>query len=107
MASPDFEIESVIDPINSWLQQGSHCLELWLACGVATPTSAAKSALHDWLSAAETAGFEKIRAHAQCLLLAETSTDQKADVLLDLMVWLQSLQRIYTAKQLCFHYSSE
>ena len=108
MAPSDFviEIDSAIDPIADWLDRGERCLGLWLACGVATPTPTATAALQHWLGEAETAGFEKMIKHAQRLLIAETPVAEKADALLDLMVWLQSLQRVHTAKQLRLHYPS-
>lgn len=99
MASPDTDL------IEHWLEDGAHCLELWLACGVSTPTPAAKAALQHWSAAAETAGFAAVVESAQCLLSSESSSDEKADALMDLLVWQLSLQRTYTAKRLQLHYN--
>ncbi len=93
MASSHVDLSDVIE---NWLRDGAHCLELWLACGVATPTPQAVAALQNWLAAAEMAGFQQIIEQTQILLSTQTSIAQKADALLNLMVWQQSLQRTYT-----------
>ncbi len=101
MASSHLDLNDVI---KNWLHDGAHCLELWLACGVATPTPQAFAALQTWSAAAETAGFEQMVEQTQALLSTQTSVIQKADALLNLMVWQQSLQHTHTARQMYWHY---
>lgn len=101
MASSNVEVGDIIE---NWLQDGALCLELWLACGVTTPTPHVIAALQTWSAAAEAAGFQQIVAQTQILLSAQTTNAQKTDALLNLMVWQQSLQRTYTARQLCLRY---
>ncbi len=100
MASSELDL----DVIENWLHDGAYCLELWLACGMATPTPQAVAALQTWSAAIETAGFKQMLEQTQMLLSKQTSITKKADALLNLMVWQQSLQRTYTARQMVLHY---
>ena len=97
MAAAQFIVSQTLQ---DWLRDGQQCLDLWLECGVSTPSPQAQRQLQNWAQHSETAGWTEVNDLAHKLLNAAHNERQKADALLDLLVWLECAMRLVEANRL-------
>ncbi|MFD2112643.1 hypothetical protein [Thiorhodococcus fuscus] len=85
--------------IDLLLDRWRDCLELWLQTGCASPSAAARSALDRLLDEEGSAEWPQVQRLAQVLSCAEDPAAATA-AFLDLIVWLETLQRLRDADRL-------
>lgn len=97
MAAHDAGLNPTRRRLAGWLDDWRHWLDLWLDCGVAAPGPEARAALQRWVDSAELAGWRQPLALARTLLDEGRAPAERADALLDLMLWQQTAQRCHDA----------
>ncbi|MBK1721267.1 hypothetical protein [Thiocystis violacea] len=95
MDEPDLALGTRLDAL---LERWRDCLDLWLQTGCAAPSAAARLALDHCADDAGTGEWPHVRALADALRRAEEGSGAAA--LLDLLVWLETLQRLRDAERL-------
>lgn len=85
--------------IDRLLDRWRSCLEHWLQTGCASPSAAARAALDQLLDEEGSAEWPQVRHLAHVLSRSEDATAATA-TFLDLLVWIETLQRLRDADRL-------
>ncbi|GBC60572.1 hypothetical protein DENIS_1529 [Desulfonema ishimotonii] len=83
------------DRISQWIEDGAHCISMWLDSGVMHPGETAKAALAEWLIQAGDAGWTDMAELGRELLDEKPDPARKADLLLRLCIGFEALRAQY------------
>jgi len=84
--------------LEAFLARWRETLERWLAAGTAVPSDAARCALARLLAEEATAAWPEVRRLGEGLASAEGK--EAAAALLDLLVWLETAERLSDAERI-------
>ena len=80
--------------IDTWLNEWESWLDMLLSCGTDTLSVAAREAIHQWQQYLPTQGFESVTQAVIRLQNQNSSRAERAQALLDLIVWQRTLSQL-------------
>ncbi len=79
------------ETIKNWIALGGECLNLWMESGVEYPSDYGKKMMKQWIDQCFDSGWSEITDIGNSLLSDEVDTSKKANSLLRLCMWYESL----------------
>ena len=79
------------DALQNWITLGGDCLNLWMESGVEYPSDYAKNMMKQWINQCCDSGWTEITDIGNSLLNDEVDISKKANSLLQLCMWYESI----------------